>query len=122
MSFGAPERVRFRYRLEPLDADWIEARERRTAFYSYVPPGQYQFRVQACNSGGTWSEAGASLLLIVLPHFWQAWWFIGLASLGLLASVAGAVRVVEKRKHQRRLKLLEQERALERERARIAQD
>ncbi len=122
MNFSSPEQVRFRYRLEPLDAGWVEAGGRRTAFYNYVPPGQYQFRVIAGNSGGTWNEDGASLLLIVLPHFWQTWWFLGLASLGLLASVGGAVRIVEKRKHQRRLKLLEQERALEHERARIAQD
>jgi signal transduction histidine kinase len=60
--------------------------------------------------------------LIVLPHFWQARWFIGLALVGLVAGVAGTVRIVERRKHQRRLKLLEQERALEHERARIAQD
>jgi signal transduction histidine kinase/ligand-binding sensor domain-containing protein len=122
INLSAPERLRFRYRLEPLDADWVEAGARRTAFYSYVPPGEYQFRVIACNSGGAWNEAGASLLLIVLPHFWQARWFLGLASLGLLVSVAGSVRILEKRKHQRRLKLLEQERALEHERARIAQD
>src|ERR1019366_7369759 len=122
MSFSSPERVRFRYRLEPLDTDWVEAGARRTAFYSYVPPGQYRFRVIACNSAGIWSEAGASMSLIVSPHLWQAWWFIGLASLGLLAAVAGTVGIVEKKKHQRRLKLLEQERALEHERARIAQD
>ena len=122
MSFGSPERVRFRYRLEPLDTDWVEAGARRTAFYSYVPPGQYRFRVIACNSAGVWNETGAGVSLIVSPFLWQAWWFIGLAVLGLLATVGGTVRLVEKRKHQRRLKLLEQERALERERARIAQD
>ena len=122
MSFSSPERVRFRYRLEPLDTEWVEAGARRTAFYSYVPPGQYRFRVIACNSAGIWNEAGASVALVVSPHLWQAWWFIGLAALGLLAAVAGSVGIVEKRKHQRRLKLLEQERALEHERARIAQD
>jgi signal transduction histidine kinase/streptogramin lyase len=122
MNFSSPERVRFRYRLEPLDADWVEAGARRSVLYSYVPPGQYRFHVTACNSGGSWNETGASLFLVVLPHFWQARWFLGLASLGLLASVAGTVRILEKRKHQRRLRLLEQERALERERARIAQD
>jgi len=122
ISFSSPERVRFRYRLEPLDTDWVEAGTRRTAFYSYVPPGQYRFRVIACNSGGTWSAAGGRLALIVRPHLWQAWWFIAAAALALLAAVAGTVGLVEKRKHQRRLKLLEQERALERERARIAQD
>jgi signal transduction histidine kinase len=122
MNLSSPERVRFRYRLEPLDAGWVEAGARRTAFYSYVPPGQYEFRVVAGNSGGTWNEAGAKLLVMVRPHFWQTWWFLGLASLGLLAAVAGTVRILEKRKHQQHLKRLEQEHALERERARIAQD
>jgi len=122
ISFSSPERVRFRYRLEPLDSDWVEAGARRTALYSYVPPGQYRFRVIACDSGGTWNETGASLSLVVMRHWWQSWWFVGLPALGLMASVAGAVRITEKRKHQRRLKLLEQERALEHERARIAQD
>jgi len=122
LNFSAPEQVRFRYRLDPIEPKWVEAGSRRTAFYSYVPPGNYRFLVTACNSGGAWNETGASLFLIVLPHFWQTWWFLGLASMGLLGSVAGGVRLVEKRKHQRRLKRLEQEHALERERARIAQD
>jgi signal transduction histidine kinase/ligand-binding sensor domain-containing protein len=122
MNLSAPERVRFRFRLEPLEAKWVESGARRTASYSYVPPGKYRFRVIACNSGGTWNEAGASVGLVVLPHFWQARWFLVLASVGLLGSVAGTVRLVERRKHQRRLKLLEQERTLEHERARIAQD
>ena len=114
--------MRFRYRLEPLEPGWVEAGERRSAFYSYMPPGEYRFRVTACNSSGVWSEQGASMFLIVLPHFWQTRWFLVVASLLLLASVAGGVRVVESRRHQRRLKQLEQQRALERERARIAQD
>ena len=122
ISFTAPERVRFRYRLEGLETDWVEAGARRTAFYSYVPPGRYRFRVIACDSAGAWNEAGASLSLVVLPHFYQAGWFIGLAAAGLLGAVVGVVRIVEKRKHQRRLKQIEQERAIERERARIAQD
>ena len=71
LVFDAPERVRFRYRLEGLDADWVEAGTRRMAFYSYVPPGNYRFRVIACNSDGVWSETGANLGLTVLPHFWQ---------------------------------------------------
>jgi ligand-binding sensor domain-containing protein/signal transduction histidine kinase len=122
LSFNAPERVRFRYRLERLDPDWVEAGTRRTAFYSYVPPGNYRFRVIACNSDGVWNETGASLALSVQPYLWQGWWFLGLAALGLSASVAGTVRFLEQRRLQHRLKQLEQERALERERARIAQD
>ncbi len=58
----------------------------------------------------------------VVVRFWQTWWFAGLMAMALLAAVVVGVRVVERRKFQRRLQLAEQERALERERSRIAQD
>jgi ligand-binding sensor domain-containing protein/signal transduction histidine kinase len=121
-SFDAPESIRFRYRLEGLDNDWVDASTRRTAFYSYLPPGDYRFRVAACNSDGVWNENESGLELIVLRHFWQAWWFITLTGFSLIFLVVVIVRVVEKRKLYHRLKRLEQERALERERTRIAQD
>ena len=121
-NFDAPESIRFRYRLEGLDTDWVEAGTRRAAFYSYLPPGNYRFRVEACNSDGTWTNSAAELNLIVLRHFWQNWWFITLIGLSILIFVGGAVRMMEKRRLQWRLKRLEQERALERERTRIAQD
>jgi signal transduction histidine kinase len=92
------------------------------AFYSFVPPGTYRFRVIACNGDGIWNENGASLSLTVRRHYWQSWWFIGMLSLGVITMVAGCVRVVEKRRLQQHLKRLEQERVLERERTRIAQD
>jgi ligand-binding sensor domain-containing protein/signal transduction histidine kinase len=122
LNFDSPERVRFRYRLESLDSDWLEAGTRRSALYNYVPPGHYTFRVMACNADGAWAEAGAALALTVMPHFWQIWWVRLLAALGILISVAGAVLMVEKKGSQQRLKRLEQEKALERERTRIAQD
>jgi ligand-binding sensor domain-containing protein/signal transduction histidine kinase len=122
LSFDAPERMRFRYRLEGLDPDWVEAGTVRKAFYNFVPPGNYRFRVIACNADGVWDETGASVDLLVLRHFWEAWWIVTLAVLGLLISVGGTIRLVERRKLHRRLSHLEQERALQRERARIAQD
>lgn len=120
-SFIAPERVRFRYRLEGLDADWVEAGGSRTALYSYVPPGRYRFQV-ACNSDGRWEEASTMISLTVLPHIWQEAWFLGLVVILLALSGGGAIRMAEKRKMQRRVAQLERERVLERERARIAQD
>ncbi|MDB6122270.1 MAG: Two component regulator, sensor protein [Pedosphaera sp.] len=122
LNFTAPERVRFRYRLEGLDSDWVDAGSLRTAFYSYVPPGKHQFRVIACDGDGVWNESGASLALTVMPYFWQTWWFLGSAAFGLFISVGGTIRFVEKGKVQSQLKHLERARALERERARIAQD
>jgi signal transduction histidine kinase len=122
LNFDGPERVRFRYRLEGLDPGWLEAGTRREAFYSFVPPGAYRFQVIACNGDGIWNEVGDSLRLTVLPHFWQTHWFIAGMVLGTVIVGAGGSRLVEKRRTLRRLKRLEQERALERERTRIAQD
>jgi ligand-binding sensor domain-containing protein/signal transduction histidine kinase len=122
LSFDTPDRVRFRYRLEGLDQDWVEAGSRRVASYSFVPSGTYRFQVIACNGDGLWNETGASLSVMVRRHYWQSWWFIGGLSLGMITMVAGSVRVVEKRRLQQHLKRLEQERVLERERTRIAQD
>jgi signal transduction histidine kinase len=122
LSFAAPERVRFRYRLQGLDPDWIDADTRRVAFYSYVPPGDYRFQVVACNGDGVWNLSGASVGLTVSQHLWQAWWFISLMAIGFVGAAAGIARFAEKKRMQRHLKLLEQERALERERARIARD
>ncbi len=122
LSFDAPERVRFRYRLEGLDSGWVEAGTRRDAFYSFVPPGDYHFQVIACNGDGVWNQNGASLALRALPHFWQAWWFIGCAISAIGIAATAGIRIVEKRRVRLRLKQLEQERALERERTRIAQD
>jgi ligand-binding sensor domain-containing protein/signal transduction histidine kinase len=118
LSFDAPERVRFRYRLSGLDPSWVEAGTRRVAFYSFVPPGSYRFEVVACNSDGIWNDSGASLELTVLPHIWQTWWFISATAVAIIIVVVGSARVVVRQ----RLKRLEQERVLERERTRIAQD
>jgi len=121
-NFDASESVRFRYRLEGLDSDWLDAGTRRVAPYSYLPAGNYRFRVEACNRDSIWSEDESGLELIVQRYFWQTWWFIALAGIGLMILVGAIVRLVVKRKLQRHLKHLEQERALERERTRIAQD
>jgi signal transduction histidine kinase/ligand-binding sensor domain-containing protein len=122
LRFDAPETIRFRYKLEDWDADWIEAGTSRSAVYSLVPPGQYNFRVIACNSDGNWATSGAEIRLVFARHFWQSWWFLGLAGVVLLTTVGSAVRLIERQKARARLKRLEQERALERERTRIAQD
>jgi ligand-binding sensor domain-containing protein/signal transduction histidine kinase len=122
LSFTAPEDVRFRYRIEGLEAEWNEAGAQRTAQYGHVGPGDYRFQVVACNNDGVWNETGDSLALTVLPHFWQTKWFLGLSILTMLGIVAVTVRRIEARKLQRQIELVERERAIESERARIAKD
>lgn len=55
-------------------------------YYSHLPPGDYRFRVTACDKNGIWNESGAALALTILPHFWQTWWF-RFAVIGLLGSL-----------------------------------
>ncbi len=122
LNFDAPERVRFRYRLEGLDSDWVEAGASRSASFPYVPYGKYRFDVIAGNGEGSWNTTGASLSVTVQPYLWQTWWFRVPAALALLTVIAVAARVIEQRKLHRRLEQLEQERALAHERERIARD
>lgn len=122
LSFAAPQRVRFRYRMNGLDKDWIDADTRRSVDYSYLPPGDYLFNVIACNSDGAWNTNGASLAFTVLPHFWQTWWFAVSCWLAGTSVVAGGGLTVARRRHRRKLDLLERQQALERERSRIARD
>jgi len=87
LSFRAPEKVRFRFRLEGFDRDWVDAGARRTAFYTNLPPGQYRFVVQASNGEGVWSEVQGVERFAVMPRYYQTGWFYAFA----LAAIAGAV-------------------------------
>ena len=86
IDFGAPEDLTFRYRLVPYDMDWVEAGNRRAAFYTGVPPGEYQFEVEARGSSGDWSLQPASLTLEIAPSWWQTTTFKGIA-FGSAASI-----------------------------------
>jgi ligand-binding sensor domain-containing protein/signal transduction histidine kinase len=92
LSFGVPERNRFKYMLEGIDPEWVEAGSRRVAYYNYVPPGKYRFRVLARNGDSTWTEAGTSAQIVMLPHLWQTWWFKVLAAVGMLLGTWGLHR------------------------------
>ncbi len=75
----------YRYRLEGVDASWIDAGAKRQASYTGLGPGKYRFQVIAANSDGVWNRTGASMTIVIKPFFWQTLWFK--AALGLLAVV-----------------------------------
>lgn len=122
LSLSAPERVRFRYRLEGEDPDWVEAGSRRWAQYNHLPPGDYKFVVTACNSDGVWNESGASVAFTLTPHFYETKWFRALLGITVIGLVAAGVRRYAHRQFQQELTLMEQQHAIERDRARIAKD
>ncbi len=87
LSFIAPENVRFKYKLEGFDNDWIDGGGRRVASYTNLRPGNYKFRVIAANNDGVWNESGAALDFYLKPRFYQTYWFYLLCVL-LLALTA----------------------------------
>jgi signal transduction histidine kinase len=79
LSFVAPQKVRFRYRLEGRDDTWQEPGTRRQAFYSDLRPRTYRFRVIASNNDGLWNEVGATLDIVVAPAWYQTRAFLVLS-------------------------------------------
>ncbi|MDB6029771.1 MAG: hypothetical protein JWM16_109, partial [Verrucomicrobiales bacterium] len=121
-SLTAAERNRFRHRLEGLDTDWVEAGPQRIVAYHHLPPGRYKFELAACNGDGVWNQAAIALSLRVLPPFWKTWWFGMLAGFVVLGGGGWGVRSWSVRRLGHKLQALQEQHALEKERARIAQD
>jgi signal transduction histidine kinase/ligand-binding sensor domain-containing protein len=84
LNWNRPRAMKFRFRLVGLDRDWVEAGTRRTAYYSHLPPGSYTFNVTADNGEGVWDATGKTLAIVVLPRFYQTWWFRATIGSGLL--------------------------------------
>jgi signal transduction histidine kinase/ligand-binding sensor domain-containing protein/CheY-like chemotaxis protein len=105
LSLIAPEKVRFKYKLEGYDPDWVDAGNRRAAYYSNIPPGRYTFRVKAANNDGVWNEAGANYAIYLDPHFYQTNWFAGLifGSIVMLATGGYKLRMQSLRANEQRL-------------------
>ncbi|MFQ5571190.1 MAG: two-component regulator propeller domain-containing protein [Rhodothermales bacterium] len=86
LSYLSPEKNQYRYTLEGYDRDWIEAHDRRVAYYTNLDPGRYTFRVLGANNDGVWNEEGASIEVYLTPYFSQTPWFT-LLIIGLLVAV-----------------------------------
>jgi PAS domain S-box-containing protein len=117
LSLLAPENVRFKYQLEGFDKDWVDAGDRRTAYYTNLGPGSYRFRVIACNNDGFWNTEGTSFSFELRPQFYQTWWFAGLCLviIGLSVSAGYRIRVrqLKAREHALSLRVEERTRELE---------
>jgi ligand-binding sensor domain-containing protein len=96
LSYFSPTRNRYRYKLEGLERNWNEVgSDRRLVTYTTLPPGRYTFRVQGSNNLGVWNTEGASIRILILPPWWDAWWFRATcaAAVLLLTYVAYQYRV-----------------------------
>jgi ligand-binding sensor domain-containing protein/signal transduction histidine kinase len=90
LSYIAPQKARFRYRLEGFDSDWVDAGDRRMAYYTNLKPGRYRFQVIAANVDGVWNQTGDSISLELQPDFYQTVWFDILCGVLVLAALGGS--------------------------------
>lgn len=81
LSFAAPSRVRFKYRMDGVDADWIDAGANRSAQYAGLGPGTYRFRVIAMNNDGLWNEVGDTATIHIPPTLWERGWIQGASAI-----------------------------------------
>jgi signal transduction histidine kinase/ligand-binding sensor domain-containing protein len=109
LTFTAPSRVRFKYRLEGVDSDWVDGGARRSVQYAGLGPGTFRFRVIAMNDDGVWNEAGDSATIYIPPTLWEQRWLqvasaallAGLVWLGFKWRVRAATSAVEQRLSER---------------------
>ena len=114
--------LRFQYKLEGMDRDWMNAGNQRTAYYSQLPPGNYTFRVMVGERDGQWHEAPESVRVQVIPRFWERRWVQILAVTLFALGIAGLFMFEDRRKLKRRWEWMEMQNAVGRERMRIARD
>lgn len=122
LNFTAPDSVRFRVQLEGGDPQWQDTGGQRIFGYGPLMPGSYKFRVMACNSDGAWNGEGTALAFTVKPYYWETWWFEAVLGLTAFSVLGVTVALTQRRRYKSRLERLQREQAVERERARIAQD
>jgi PAS domain S-box-containing protein len=106
LSFVAPQKVHFRYKLEGHDSEWQDPGTRRQAFYSNLRPGNYRFRVIGSNNDGVWNEEGATQAFSVAAAWYQTWWFRVVALAAFLALLSGGhrLRIQQLRRQERKLR------------------
>lgn len=121
LNFSAPEKIRFRHRLEGFDPDWVEGSPARSVAYGRLPYGNFTFRVQA-GSADAWDPQGASFAFLIPTPAWRSAWALTIYGALAVVLVAGVARLVSNRRLRRRLAVLAQQQSLARERMRIAQD
>jgi len=112
ISLIKSDQIKFQYKLDGHDKEWIDAGTRRTATYAYLPPATYTFRVRASNSDGVWSQKDADVKIDLKPFFYQTKIFYLLAVLccAILLLVIWKTSVYQLEARERKLKRLVAER------------
>jgi signal transduction histidine kinase/ligand-binding sensor domain-containing protein/DNA-binding response OmpR family regulator len=102
INYLQPEKNRYKYKLEGFQKDWVDIGTDRKASYTNINPGQYTFRVIACNNDGVWNNEGAAINIVITPPYWQTWWFVSIIVSLITGSIFMFIKVrvssIEKQK------------------------
>jgi signal transduction histidine kinase len=117
LSFAEPKKNEYAYLLEGFDKNWNEIGNKHEGRYTNLPGGEYNLRLKGSNNDGLWNEAGTTVKIIVIPPFWQTWWFSILAGAIVIAGVWGGyrlrIRSIESRRQELERQVLERTREIE---------
>jgi len=116
-----PDQYLYQYQMVKIDKEWIRSDGMQTIRYS-LPPGRYVLKIYASRSLDDTPTPLKELVIIIRPPFWKSWWFMVLAGVLIVSLLAYIINQNNKRKFEKRLQQLENERQLKEERERISKD
>ena len=91
-AYEQPLNNRYAYKLEGFDTDWVNIEKQRNGRYTNLPGGTYTLKLRGSNNDGVWNAQGAAIQIVVVPPFWETWWFLGFMIVAFMFSVAGGLR------------------------------
>jgi len=77
LSYTSPNAIRYAYKLEGVDGNWIDMGRNRSVTFANLSPGKYTFKVRSTNSSGIWQNNEESLSIVIIPPFWATGWAFG---------------------------------------------
>jgi len=104
-AYEQPSKNKYAYMLEGFDPDWVNIGSQRNGRYTNLPGGTYTLRLRGSNSDGTWNESEKTIEVVVVPPFWETWWFASLFIISFAIGIAGVLRWRLKRVESRNFEL-----------------
>jgi len=93
VTFIAPKKISFRYRLRGFSDEWVEAGDRRRVFYTNLGPGQYTFEALASRGDGVWTAAQNPIRFELQAAFYETWWFAAACIVVLVLAIGAGFRM-----------------------------
>ncbi len=93
LHLKSPEKIEFKYRLDPFDEHWVDAGTEREARYTNIRHGTYTFKIMARNPNGTWVEKVEEVKVLIKANWWQTTWFTFLLALLLASAIFGIYKL-----------------------------